>query len=558
MRDELARSMRDLRFKDLPKPYFIAYRVDETERREVAATLGSLLHEDGSRGRRLTVEVRIGDYVFDNTNFIGVPTRSGRMTHGVGATSELPLDDDYGEIRRQLWLATDGAYKDALEQLARKRALLESTTREEKIPDFARESVVTTADDAPAPPVSREGAEAIARNVSRPFRDMAEVYGSIVECSAGVAYTRYVNSEGSSFTRTAPWAVLHVEAHTQAEDGTPLSDFFNAYGASVADLQALGGLSDSARELGDRLARLRHAAASQAYQGPVLFEGQAAAELFRELFAPRLLARRRPMSDNPMFKRFAADRESRFLDEIGRRVLPNFMSVADNSLLPSYDGHFVGGSRVDDDGVPTRETKIVDHGILRTLLTTRVPVRGILRSSGNRRGNDAVIGTLLVTVDSGLSGGSLRRKLLEVAAARGVPYGVVVRRIADPATLSMEDQLILLASFDPSGQSEPPLTVTEAYKVFSDGHEELMRKAEISGLTAAMFREIVAASMTQTVYSVPSADARFGSFDLPDAGVGAVSTYAVPALLFEQVSVRPPTGEVPRLPILTSPLVPGH
>src|SRR5438552_14066016 len=49
MHDELARSMAELRLDTLPKPYFIAYRVDEIERAGAAATLGSLLHSDGGR-----------------------------------------------------------------------------------------------------------------------------------------------------------------------------------------------------------------------------------------------------------------------------------------------------------------------------------------------------------------------------------------------------------------------------------------------------------------------------------------------------------------------------
>jgi hypothetical protein len=62
MRDELTRSMADLRLDTLPKPYFVAYRIDEVETAEAEASLGSLVHGTDARVRRLRVELRVGDY----------------------------------------------------------------------------------------------------------------------------------------------------------------------------------------------------------------------------------------------------------------------------------------------------------------------------------------------------------------------------------------------------------------------------------------------------------------------------------------------------------------
>jgi len=152
MRDELARSMTELRLDTLPKPYFVAYRLDDVETAEAAATLGSLVRGRDSRTRHLRVELRVGDYEFDNTNFVGMgggPAFS--MLAGLRGGALLPLDDQYQEIRRQLWLATDGAYKRAVEQLAQKRAALQNQTRTEQLPDFAKEPPAVITDVVPAP-----------------------------------------------------------------------------------------------------------------------------------------------------------------------------------------------------------------------------------------------------------------------------------------------------------------------------------------------------------------------------------------------------------------------
>jgi len=546
MRDELARSMTELRLDTLPKPYFVAYRLDDVETAEAAATLGSLVRGRDSRTRHLRVELRVGDYEFDNTNFVGMgggPAFS--MLAGLRGGALLPLDDQYQEIRRQLWLATDGAYKRAVEQLAQKRAALQNQTRTEQLPDFAKEPPAVITDVVPAPPLDRAAAEALVRGLSAAFRAFPEVYSSGVSWSAGVARTRYLNSEGSAFTRSSPWLVLGIQASTQAVDGMPLGDAIAFYGGTPSDLPTRESLLDSVRALATRLTRLRQTPVAELYNGPVLFEGDAAAELFNELFAPRLVASRRPIAGNPMMEQFAARAETPFLDQIGGRVLPTFLSAVDNPTLTSFEGHFIGGYHVDDDAVPARETRLVDHGILKTLLSTRVPVRGIAHSSGNRWGAGPVVSNLVVTVDSGASDQALRVDLLKRAAARGRGYAIVVRRLN--ATIG---------DMGDDDSDTPALHAAVAVKLFPDGHEEPIRNASVSGLTAASFKSIVAASQSRTVYTSPFHSVGGMNLQMASAGLGYAASYVMPSLLFEDVTVKGPNGDLPKPPLSSPPSLP--
>ena len=124
LRDELARTMTRLRLDTLPAPYFVAYRVDEIRTSDASASLGALLRGADTHRRALNVELRVGDYKFDNTNFMEMPSPTRTMLEGSYGFAGLPIDDDYAVVRRQLWLATDGAYKRAVEQLSQKRATL--------------------------------------------------------------------------------------------------------------------------------------------------------------------------------------------------------------------------------------------------------------------------------------------------------------------------------------------------------------------------------------------------------------------------------------------------
>ena len=573
LRDELARTMTRLRLDTLPTPYFAAYRVDEIETSQASASLGALLGGTDTHRRTLDVELRVGDYRFDNTNFIEMPSPTRTMLAGSYGSATLPLDDDYAVIRRQLWLATDGAYKRAVEQLSQKRATLANQTRTDTLPDFSREPAATLTDVTPSAPglLDRPAAEALVRRLSALFRDMPDIYTSEVSWDAGTVRTTYVNSEGSSFTRASPWVVLRVRATTQAGDGSPLAEVVTLYGGAPGDLPTKEQIADSVRALGKRLTSLRQTALAEPYNGPVLFEGEASAELFNDVFAPRLVAARRPALGSPMMEEFAARMENPFLDQIGGRVLPSFLSATDNPGLTTYQGRYLGGFKVDDDGVPTRETRVIDHGILKTLLATRVPVRGVAKSSGNRWGYAPVVTNLVVTVDSGLSEEALKRRLLELAAARGKPYAVVVRRIGNPWLVGMSDPMAFFAAMGAAESGSPSLQATIAVRLYPDGHEEPIRSALLSGISASTFKEIVAASKAQSVYTSPFHDmAGFGGFDFEGRsgggggegfnfqmmiapGLSYAASYVVPAVLFEDVTVRAPSGDVPKPPLSRPP-----
>ena len=124
LRDELSRSMEALHMGDVEGPFFLAYRVDETEKRGATAAFGGVSEITDSKARALTVELRVGEPALDNSNYLGPRIR--------WFYPELPLDNDYRELRRHLWLATDEAYKNALETLTAKRAALQSQQRDKR------------------------------------------------------------------------------------------------------------------------------------------------------------------------------------------------------------------------------------------------------------------------------------------------------------------------------------------------------------------------------------------------------------------------------------------
>ena len=557
MKDELARSIAQLQLQKMDKPYFLAYRMDEINQSSISAMLGSLTQEQPLRMRMIGVEVRVGDYALDNSNYFSSRTFGGGRAGMFSGVSQAPLDDDYQQIRRNFWLATDSQYKKALEDFSGKRAALDMRKHTDDVPDFSRETPATKMEP---PEKSRAGDElkTLARDISAVFRNTPEIYGSSVDLEYRNYYTRYINSEGSTFTRAQPFFKLQINAQTQAPDGLPISESIEIYGRTMADLPAKDAILSRTRAMADRVLKLRAAASLERYNGPVLFEGDAAGEIFAQQFATGLMAVRTPLSDNPQFEMFFNQMMSQLgggslVDKIGGRVLPEFLSVSDNPLRADYQGtRLMGASKIDDDAVETRETRLVDHGVLKTLLATRTPVRAVLHSTGSRRGWGPSPSNLFVTSEKSVTNDELHKELLRRAKDRGLDYGIVVRRVGGGAAASFMKMASRMAQQEGQGTG----SLAEVYKLYPDGHEELIRGVEIAEMLPSTFKDIVAVGDTPVVFTdefIPRVGAFFslgisGSSDVP------IVSCVVPSLLFEEVSLVKSQGPFPNPMISPSPL----
>ena len=545
MRAELKRTMEELVMEDLDRPYFVAYTVQDTELSGASGVFGAVLPGPQNRTRQLTVDLRVGDATYDNTNFPLSRTRPGEAT--------LPLQNDVGELRRRIWLATDDAYKNALEALADKRAAFQNQTRSRDLGDLgpAEPFIYAEGTGPPLPPPGR--IKSLARDLSRLFTAMPEIMDSRVGIALRRQRTYYVNSEGSSFVRNDPGAVVLAFAETRAPDGTVLHDFVLEGGTTWDEIADREGLTARINAMGRRIAARRVAADAERYIGPVLFEGQAAAELFTQVLVPRLLGWRRP--EYPAgYASNAGNLGNPFLDKIGARVMARTLNLRDDPTLRGNG--FTGGFAVDDEGVPTRVTTLVENGILKTLLTTRNPIEGVDGSTGSFRGAGPAPSNLVLTSRNGLSREEMLAEMMLLVEERDGEYGIVVRRLGKPGIQSSSTRGSI-GSRGGAGQISlqgPAL----AFKVYPDGREELLRQAEFAAVTDTIFKEIVAASASTTVYS--TYDRYRATRSVPRrsfAGGPTVTMHlfsvSVPDLLVEELTVREPSGNLPHPPIAAHP-----
>lgn len=559
LQDELSRTVGQLQMQSTQKPYFVAYRADDVDDTKISASLGSLTEEVPSHRRMLGVELRVGDYKLDNSNFFSMRNMAAVGARMAQSVSEAPLDDDYSEIRRRLWLATDAEYKSAIEDYSGKKGALEQRKQAEDAQSFSKEPTVHITEAPPPVKVDLPALERLARDLSAVFKQMPEVYTSSVEIECRNSYTRYVNSEGTSFARGQSNTHLAVTAETQSSDGLPISETFDVYRRSATALPSESELLERARQMGARIAKVRDASYVERYNGPLLFEEDAAGEIFAQIFAPALVAVPPPVSDDPRFEMFFDQFASQLtggslLQKIGGRVLPDFLDITENPQQESYKGAALPiAAKIDDDGVMTRSTKLVEKGTLKTLLTTRGPAPPLEHSTGSRRGWGPAPTTLTLEAEKTMTRDEMRQELLRRVKQRGLGYGIVVRSVGGGGLTGMFRMLAAMAT---SPGSMATNSLTEVYKLFPDGHEEAIRGADLSGMTTASFRDIVAAGNQPVLFNaqfIPKFNALFtmglaGAPDLP------VVSYIVPSLLFEEGTLVRSAAPRPNPPATKSPL----
>ena len=529
MADELSRSMKMLRLSDQPAPYFIEYEVEDRASTRVTARMGALVEDLNGRGRTLRVGVRVGDYAFDSSLF-NAPGGGGAGVlplRADGSTS-APLDDDYDSMRRQIWLATDTAYKRAVSVFARKKAAFQNRVDDEAIPDFSRETPAETVlDGLPLTFVNRDWPER-ARQISAVFADVPAVESSEVSVADTRGTRYYLNSEGFKVVAPIQVASIRVSAETQAGDGMTLRDVFTLVEQTLGDLPSADEIARRARRMAERLEVQRQARLGDEYTGPVLVEGQASAELVAQALLPALLGRR-PAESAGRGGRGGAGQVTPFLRRIGLRVLTDSFTARDTPSLREFEGRPVPGAyRVDEHGIRAKDVTLVEKGRLVTLLSGRAPLRGLPQSTGHTRGGNVQPGVFQMQSADAVPAAELRRKYLELLAAQDSPFGYILRAVANPGDA-------------PSGPGGGPV-ILDAVKVTRDGREEVVRGLRLGVVPPATFRDLLDASRERTLYSFRGTNR------------DAISVI-VPNLIFEELEIQRSREITQKPPLVPSPLL---
>jgi hypothetical protein len=337
-----------------------------------------------------------------------------------------------------------------------------------------------------------------------------------------IAINRYlVNTEGTVVRQGYTGYTANISVGGQAPDGMRLSRDNGTTAVDAKDLEDAAAFRKRTIDDLKSLEDLRKAPVVSAddYHGPVLFSGDAAADVFDHLFVPNVEADRPEVGTT-------ARTQGAYSSSLHAQVLPETFDVIGNPTLTTFNGQRLLGSYVvDDEGVPAQSVDVVINGKLQNFLIGREPVRDFPASNGHGRA----------------APGQQARS----------HYGVMLFKSTKPLTSrAMTDRLLALAkeqnrdvyAVETLGGELLPRIL---YRVHPDGTHTLVRGAVFDELDNRSLRsDIIAAGDDSTAYVANS--------------LGPIhQTTIAPSLLFGDIGVKRATEEQQKLPYYAPPPLEG-
>jgi predicted Zn-dependent protease len=528
MQVELKRSMQKLRMDDFQSPYFMAYEMKEIDSSRIQARYGAIYQTGGGKNRRLRVEVRVGDHHLDN---IGKKTSEFDFSWnpGYNASRWAPVDGDTEALRNSLWLLTDETYKSALKAFLKiKSRMVTEVVDEEFAGSFTKESPHSYIEPPKAFVFDAARWEAVAREASARFASHPGIFDSSVSVDAGKEVRYLVTSEGGRIVTEHTIVHVSVQANARAEDGMLLSNQISIYAPAPERMPPKEQILARVDQLIAELEALQKAPVLEPYTGPAILDGEATGVLFHEVVGHRLEGERQ-----------LDDKEGKtFKGQVGKKIIPEFLSVIDDPTLPELNGIALNGTyRFDDEGVRAQRVELVENGVLKGFLMSRTPVQGFLQSNGHGRSSQAEkprarMANTLVTSQRQVPFAELKNKLIEEVTKQSKPYGLIIKNIIGGSTHTN--------SWGYQAYKGVPQMV---YRVFPDGREELVRGVEIVGTPLTSINKIVATSDTIAV---------FNGYCGAESGYVPVSA-AAPDVLMTELELQRTMKQSAKPPIMTSP-----
>jgi TldD protein len=568
MQDELDRSRTRLELSvpgsnEPARPYFIQYRLLDLDVRTIVAEFGALVSSTHGRNRIMSVDVRVGNYNLDSSNFI---TDEG-FTGFLGSTGTVGIDRDYDSLRQDLWLATDQAFKAAVENYSKKQAFMSRLAKAPSIPDFSAAEPTVLVEPLHDSDWTTRNWENEARAVSAALRQFPQLYSSRVTYHLIYTTSYLLNTDGTKIRANHSLAAIEASLDTESDDGMSLHNFVAVYRHRPDELPSAEDVRKQVEKAGEDLITLRVSPPAADYDGPVLFEAPAAGSLLAQILGPSLSGARGPLAMQSAFDQLM-DRlggRNEWTGKLGTRVLPGTVSMVDDPTAKQFGGRdLLGTYDVDQEGVKAQKVQVVENGLLLDFLMSRRPGPDLDKTNGH--GRAAYLGdprpmasNLFFTSTDGISPDAMKRKFMDECKQNGNKWCLIVRAMDNPVlgVLEQDDlsDIVMGAASGAATGDRLPLLV---YRVdAADGQESLIRGAHLSGLTVRAIRNIAAVGNDATAFDfMQSQQAGFAGTALAafgSADSGVPTTIIAPSLLLDDVEVHGARGEPERLPLVPPP-----
>ena len=534
MKEELQRSMRKLQMEGFESPYFISYWIIEKHSISISGKFGSITSNSERKKRSVYVEVRVGDYEFDNTE-----RKNGRYdfsSFGLIPMSSytIPIDDNEISVRSVLWYLTDMKYKEALDNYLKKKGEKIFSVEKEHIDDFSRDDKHIFYSEKKILKMEKEKWIKIIQNITDYLGKIEGVYESGMDVSGEKVVNYFVNSEGSEIVDEYIYYSVNTSAKVKSDDGMSIENFRNYKATDYEEIPEYEELRKDVESMVDELLQLQKADEMKPYTGPAILDPSVTGVIFHEAIGHRLEGERQKREESGQT----------FKDKIGEKIISEFLTIIDDPTLEEFnDKSLFGCYKFDNEGIPAQRVALIEDGILKNYLLSRTPIKGFNKSNGHGRSDgspfqgDPVgrMSTLIIESKKEFNYDELKNRLIEECKKQGKPYGFIIKKATGGETYTRRGGM--------QAFKESPVLV---YTVdINSGKEKLVRGVEIVGTPLSSINKIIASSMEYKVYN---------GYCSAESGVIPVSTIA-PWVLTSEVELQKKSDRKSKPPILPSPVL---
>jgi len=557
MHDEMNRNMQNLKLDKLKSPYYISYLITDASLYSVETQLGAFVKIINKPFRNQETSVFVGNHQQNNLNFIN----ENKLFGWYGGSFSIPvtLENDYYAVRRSLWAETDVQYKEATELVDAKLAALKQQNIPEEELNIADYSTVPPLQKIiPSPKLTFDKAkiETLTKNLSAILANYPHLTKSGVNTYIYIADAFYVNNEDIKYKIPFSLVCIRVYAETVATDGEPLMDYINLYFNTPDQIPAFETLKPLVDQMAMLLTQLRTAPTIQeSYSGPVMFEGEAVGEIVSQCFVDNpngLLAAKKPIVSNPvLMQRYGQylPKENKLEQLTDKKVISREFSVTAVRDKNAFNNTpLIGFYEIDAQGVePASKTVLIEEGVLKALLSDRIPTMKNENSNGHRSFaiSDGALtgilgsGVLELKSNETKSYDELKAALIAAAKEEDYEYAYIVRKIANP--MAGAPGLSTFVSSLNTGVFciSRPIYIYRINVV--DGTEELVRSAKIADLSLKSFKRIIGVADTQAVYNIlqKGNQGGFSTYRSMFTLIGAPASFIVPqAIVFQELEIE--------------------
>jgi len=523
---EADRSLKVLKEQPIPA-YYISYRVQVKENYSIISRFGKLQSRNQQRESYYNLTVRVGSNEMDNTRKI----EGNYFTFD--QNGRAPIEYKPFALKMILWEATNKAYMSAIQKYECVKAISTISSDRAKSGDFTRE----TPDQYYEEPISFDGLKFDTQKWEEKVKIYSLVFGNNKDLVDGTATLNvelirkyFVDTDGAVIAQNSIAYRLLLTTKTIADDGMELPVYKSYFGMEEKHLPSDTVVIGDAQQISILASRLKNAPVAASYSGPAILSPKVSAVFFHEILGHRIEGSRlKQETDAQTFK-----------DKLGEKVLSEEISVIYEPQLKEYEGIPLSGNYVfDDEGVRGQQVNIIENGILKSFLMSRIPIDGFQKSNGHGRGDifrntETRQSNMIIKSSHLLQEKELRKMLIDEIKRSGNEYGYLFDEVIGGFT-NTERTL-------PNAFNVTPLVV---YRIYANERpDELVRGVNLIGTPLTMLSQIVACGSRYDIFN--------GYCDAP-SGMLPVSCVA-PSLFIKKIETQKKSIPFSNPPLLERPL----